>query len=104
MRNLKITKAKYVGAYKINLIFSDNRESIVDFQGFLESSSHPEIKKYLNQNKFKRFNIVNGDLMWGDYELIFPIADLSKGKITHKKKKEKHLKTWYQRLKISIRL
>jgi hypothetical protein len=52
---------------------------LVDFKLFLESSSHPSIKKYLDETKFQQFIITDGNLNWNDYDLIFPIADLHKG-------------------------
>jgi hypothetical protein len=33
------------------------------------------------QNKFKNFKIIDGNLNWNDYDLIFPVADLHEGKI-----------------------
>jgi hypothetical protein len=52
---------------------------LVDFKSFLETSSHPSIKKYLDETKFKQFIILDGNLNWNDYDLIFPIADLHQG-------------------------
>jgi hypothetical protein len=54
---------------------------LVDFKTFLEKSSHPSIKKYLDEDKFKQFKVIEGNLNWNDYELIFPVADLYNGKI-----------------------
>jgi len=30
---------------------------------------------------FKTFRVENGDLIWGAFQMIFPIADLYKGEI-----------------------
>jgi hypothetical protein len=37
--------------------------------------------QYRILKKFKSFHIENGDLMWGDYEMIFPITDLHRGEV-----------------------
>jgi hypothetical protein len=56
-------------------------EEYADFQSFLESSLHPSIRKYLDEKKFTQFKIVDGNLNWNDYDLIFPIDDLYKGNL-----------------------
>jgi len=73
---LQIIKANYVKGYKLRLEFSDGKIKIVDFELFLSTSQHPEIKKYLKLQNFKSFKLEAGELMWGDFELIFPIMDL----------------------------
>lgn len=82
MRTIKLTSAKYLQNYEIKLLFEDGKEVIVDFYSFLNKSGNPEIKNYLNLEKFKNFKLENGDLMWGDFELLFPIQDLYDGKIS----------------------
>ncbi len=78
---LKILKAEYMGGYVLKLFFSEGCERTIDFSSFLENSSHPEIKKYLSIKRFKSYKLENDDLMWGDFDLIFPINDLYAGKI-----------------------
>ena len=73
---IKLTSVTYLKEYKLNHIFADGFSQLVDFQPFLESSTHAEVKKYLNLKKFKNFNFENNELMWGDFDLIFPIIDL----------------------------
>lgn len=81
VRILEITKAELVRGYCVHLHFNDNTEQWIDFKPFLERSHHPDIRKYLNLTEFQRFRIEYGDLVWGDYELCFPISDLYKGRI-----------------------
>ena len=76
---IEINSAVYIGDYEIRLVFNDGVSKLVDFKSFLESSSHPSIKKYLDETKFKQFLILDGNLNWNDYDLIFPIADLYQG-------------------------
>lgn len=78
---IEIKSAKYIGDFAIRIIFSDGLNRLVDFKSFLEGSLHPSIHKYLNEDKFKKFDIVDGNLNWNDYDLIFPVDDLHKGKI-----------------------
>jgi hypothetical protein len=78
---LKIDSAKYLSDYVIRLKFSDGVNKIVDFKPFLSKSSHPSIKKYLDENKFSNFDLTDGNLNWNDYDLIFPVWDLYNGKI-----------------------
>lgn len=79
--SLKIDSAKYLSDYAIRIRFSDGNEKLVDFKPFLSKSLHPSIKKYLDENKFSNFSLIDGNLNWNDYELIFPISDLYLGKI-----------------------
>jgi hypothetical protein len=78
---LAIDSAEYLSDYILKIKFSDGYESFVDFGPFLLRSLHPSIKKYLLINKFKNFEIENGNLNWNNYELIFPVSDLYSGKI-----------------------
>lgn len=78
---IAIKSVRYIGDYAIRIFFSDESYKLVDFKPFLETSLHPSIGKYLDEDKFKDFQIVDGNLNWNDYDLIFPIADLYEGKI-----------------------
>ena len=78
---LEITEAEYVSGYKIRLKFSDDTSRIMDFEPFLRKASNPDLNQYRQWKKFKQFRLHYGDLMWGDYEMIFPITDLYRGEI-----------------------
>ena len=66
---ISIKKAEYLKGYKIKLLFSDGKEQIIDFHLFLKNAKNPMIRKYLNLNKFKKFEVKYGDLIWSDYNL-----------------------------------
>lgn len=78
---IEIKTANYIGDFAIRLLFSDGKQRLVDFKPFLETSLHPSIRKYLDENKFKQFEIVDGNLNWNNYDLIFPLEDLYRGEI-----------------------
>jgi len=78
---LSIVTAIFIGDFAIRIFFNDGFSKLVDFKAFLEKSSHPSIKKYLDEDKFKQFKVIEGNLNWNDYELIFPVADLYTGNI-----------------------
>ncbi|MCK5032562.1 MAG: DUF2442 domain-containing protein [Calditrichia bacterium] len=77
----EIKDANYLGDFALRVKFSDGTEKLIDFKPFLSKSQHPSIKKYLNEVNFKSFKIVEGNLNWNDYDLIFPISDLYRGYI-----------------------
>lgn len=52
----------------------------IDFEPFLRRSRNPLIQAYLDPGLFSAFSIKEGDLVWGDYDLCFPIADLYDGR------------------------
>jgi hypothetical protein len=78
---LRIDSAKYLSDYVIRIKFSDGKERLVDFKPFLIKSIHPSIKKYLDENKFSNFSLIDGNLNWNDYDLIFPLSDLYNGQL-----------------------
>ncbi|GAB3661911.1 hypothetical protein GCM10028791_36710 [Echinicola sediminis] len=78
-----IEQAEYLGDFKLRIVFDDKKTQTVDFKPFLLQSKHPSIKKYMDENLFKEFQIMNGNLNWGDYDLIFPLSELYNGKITY---------------------
>ena len=78
---IEVKSAKYIGDFAIRILFSNGRNSLVDFKPFLKASLHPSIRKYLDENRFKQFEIIDGNLNWNNYDLIFPIEDLYQGKI-----------------------
>ena len=78
---ISVIEAVYIALYKIKVKFDDESEKVIDFQPFLSKSYHPSISKYMDLNLFQNFKIVDGNLNWNDYDLIFPIWDLYNGKI-----------------------
>jgi len=76
---LSVLDAKYIDDYRLLITFNDGISRIVEFGDFLRASPHPDVKKYLDVKSFKSFHIAYGDLMWGDFDMIFPIATLHQG-------------------------
>jgi Protein of unknown function (DUF2442) len=78
---LRVKEAKYVPRFKVALRFNDGACRVVDFAPFLRDATNPMITKYRKVKAFKSFRVQDGDLMWGDFDLIFPISSLYEGKI-----------------------
>jgi hypothetical protein len=78
---IEIISVKHLNDYKLKIEFSDGITRVIDFSEFLNSTANPVTRKYLNKDKFKNFRLEYGDLLWGDYEMCFPIWDLHEGKI-----------------------
>lgn len=78
---LEVTEAKYVSGYNLLLTFNDGAVRVVDFGPFLAKARNPDTTDYRDLKGFKSFRIKDGDLVWGDYQMIFPIMDLYHGKI-----------------------
>ena len=82
MKQISIIKAKHKGGYKVKLYFNDKTSRIIDFENFLLKHSHPQYNQYKKISIFKQFKIELGNIVWGkDWDLVFPIFDLYKGKI-----------------------
>ena len=73
---INIRSAEPAGDGRLHIVFDDNTDQIVDFRAFLQSSLHPDIRAYLEPTRFATFRIEYGDLVWGDYDLCFPIMDM----------------------------
>lgn len=76
-----ISSVKYKGNYCLELTFSDSHVQTVDFSTFLASNHHPDYEKYKDERTFLSYDLVDGNLNWDDYTMIFPINDLYKGAI-----------------------
>ena len=78
-----VEEAEYVDGYRLRLFFNDGTTQVVDFHDYLRDAPRPWITKYWDLEEFKKFRLSDGDLMWGDFDLIFPISDLYKGKVEY---------------------
>ena len=73
---IQIVSAEHSGDYRIHMEFGDGKAHEVDFRPFLVEARHPEIRAFLDPKRFAGFRVEFGELIWGDYELCFPVADL----------------------------
>jgi DUF971 family protein len=78
---IDIVRAEPISDYKIKLCFSDGAERIIDFEPFLRGTRNAMIREYLDPKKFANFKLEYGELVWDDYGLCFPIADLYENRI-----------------------
>lgn len=81
---INIISADQIGDCRIRLVFDDQTEQSVDFKPFLAQSCHPAIRAYLDQKLFGTFRVEFGELVWGDYDLCFPMIDLYRNQIDHR--------------------
>lgn len=89
MNKLYITNVKYLGNLKLEIYFNDGVKKIVDFNSFISSSKNPQINKYKDESLFKQFYLEHGDLIWNDYDLVFPVIDLYNNQIDKSVKNNK---------------
>ena len=78
---INVEKVKYLNGHKLKLSFNDGVEQIIDFGPFLSNSLNPLINKYLDLKEFQKYELNSGDLIWNDYDLCFPVADLYENNI-----------------------
>ena len=64
MHKVNITDAKYLQFYKINLMFDDGLEGIIDLENMLSKSNSGVFSKLRDLNKFKDFHLENGAIVW----------------------------------------
>lgn len=80
---LNIVAAEQVGDFRIRLQFNDGAEQTIDFKPFLTHALHPDIRAWLDPARFAIFRIEYGELIWGDFDLCFPMIDLYRNQIEH---------------------
>ena len=80
---INIISATQTGNYRIRLNFDDQTTQEDDFRRFLTQSLHPDIQAYLDPPRFAAFRVEYGELVWGDYDLCFPVIDLYRNQIDH---------------------
>lgn len=80
---INIVTAEQVGDFRIHLKFDDGTEQTVDFKSFLTQALHPDIRAWLDPARFAAFRLEYGELVWGDYDLCFPVIDLYRNQIEH---------------------
>lgn len=79
---LYITEALDLRGLKVQLVFSDGSDSIVDVGDYIRRHPHPQYNKYLDSKKFRTFTLDGGDIIWGsNWDMIFPIEQLYEGVI-----------------------
>lgn len=78
---MDIVHAGWLGDYRLRLEFDDGVVQNLDFLPFLQRSHHPAIRAYLEPALFQSFRLEHGELVWGDYDLCFPIIDLYRNRI-----------------------
>ena len=74
-----IVNVKHLKSHILETAFSDKTSQIIDFAPFIFSSGHPDLEKYQKESDFLTYDIIDGNLNWDDYTMIFPIEDLHKG-------------------------
>ena len=85
---IAVKSAHYKTAYVISIEFTDGTAKDVDFESFLLNAKHTGGKKYIDNKEFQRFEIIDGNLNWGDYDMIFPVMDLYKSNVLKIKRPE----------------
>lgn len=82
MKAISVTAATYLGGYKLEVVFDDSSKKTIDLEGFFKNHSHPQYNKYKKEENFRKFKIENGNIVWGkNWDMIFPVWDLYKGRI-----------------------
>ena len=81
MSDLFVKSAKQKIGHILEIEFSDGHVENVDFAPFIFSSGHPDYEKYKTIKEFLKFDLVDGNLNWDDYTMIFPVEDLYHNRI-----------------------
>jgi hypothetical protein len=79
--HFEVAEAKNVSGYKIRLTFSDGTVRVVDFAPFLWTARNPDTTDDRDSKQSSSFGLEDGDLIWGNFQVIFPILDLYEGRI-----------------------
>jgi len=80
---INIVTAEHVGDFRIRRRFDDGIEQTVDFKPFLTHALNPDIRAWFDPSRFATFRLEYGELVWGEYDLCFPMIDLYRNQIEH---------------------
>ncbi|MEO5346941.1 MAG: DUF2442 domain-containing protein [Magnetococcus sp. YQC-9] len=80
---IDIVAVEAQGPFQLRLQFDDHTEQVIDFYPFLSRSRHPDLRIWLDPARFADYRLEHGELIWGDYELCFPMSDLYHNTIDH---------------------
>lgn len=81
MSKILVSNASHITGHILEITFSDGHKSIVDFAPFIFSVGHPDYEVYKNIDKFLTYTLLDGNLNWDDYTMIFPVEDLYRNKL-----------------------
>ncbi|MFV9646106.1 MAG: DUF2442 domain-containing protein [Desulfobacterales bacterium] len=81
MSDLSVKTVVHKIGHILEIEFNDGRKENVDFAPFIFTSNHPDYEKYKSVAEFLKFEIIDGNLNWDDYTMIFPVDDLYRNKI-----------------------
>lgn len=77
---IKIIDAVYVAPLSVKLTFSDGFQRVVNIGEFIVKHPHPQYNSYMSENKFRKFKLEFGNIVWGkNWDLVFPVENLYKG-------------------------
>ncbi|MBR6354957.1 MAG: DUF2442 domain-containing protein [Paludibacteraceae bacterium] len=77
---MNIIAAKYVTPLSVELHFSDGTTQVVNVGAFITKHPHPQYNRYLDEKKFKQFQLEQGNIVWGkNWDLMFPLEKLHAG-------------------------
>ena len=80
-RYVAVADARDFAGHRIRLTFNDETVRVVDFGRFLAKAQNPDITDFRAIRKFKNFTVNDGNIVWGDYQMIIPVADLYRGEL-----------------------
>jgi hypothetical protein len=82
MKIISVKEANYIEGLKMEILFNDNKKTVIDFSAFFKTHSYSQYNKYKNPNNFKKFKIENGNIVLGkNLDMIFPVYNLYNQKI-----------------------
>ncbi|GAB1262627.1 hypothetical protein [Aurantivibrio plasticivorans] len=84
MSELSVDTAKHITGHILEIQFNDGHKTVLDFAPFIFSVGHPDYERYKKVDKFLEYDLIDGNLNWDDYTMIFPVEDLYTGKLIKK--------------------
>ena len=66
---MKIKSVKYIGQYKLEVVFNDNTIIIADFEKFIKTDGNPMTSQFIDKDLFAQVKIDGTDLTWLDGQM-----------------------------------
>lgn len=74
-----VASVRYLGQYRLEVLFDDGEVRIADFQQFLFQDHSPMTTQFRDMNRFKKVSIDSGHLTWENGQMDISATSIYSG-------------------------
>lgn len=81
MSNLEVINVEQLDTHTLKITFNDSHISTINFLPYITNNKNEMVRDYIDSKLFNSYELVNGNVNWNDFDLIFAVEDLYKAEI-----------------------